>query len=203
MPPRDGAQVRFLFVGRLEARKGIDVLLQVVSNLLARHQSLHVDIVGDDSIITDTGSTVRSDFERNAKGNAYGDRLRFHGKISEDKLRLMYAQCDIFVAPSRYESFGLIAIEAMMFSKPVVSSNIGGLPEIIVDGDTGLLARPGDPISLERVVERLILDRRQRELFGANGRRRYVKAFHQRGHGAADRAVLRRTAQRSSTQHRP
>src|SRR6202011_6048084 len=85
--------------------------------------------------------------------------------------------CDVFVAPSRYESFGLIFLEAMMFAKPVVGCRAGGMPEVIADGITGLLAEPGDTASLRACLERLVDDPALRGRMGAAGRRRYEERF--------------------------
>src|SRR5262249_4996186 len=88
------------------------------------------------------------------------------------KLRGFYRACDIFAAPSRFESFGLILLEAMMFAKPIVCCRAGGMPEVVVEDETGLLAEPGDPASLERCLARLIEDPALRRRLGAAATRR-------------------------------
>jgi glycosyltransferase involved in cell wall biosynthesis len=174
--PLPEGSLRLLFVGRLESRKGIDVLFEVLPRLLARHPQVHVDIVGNDKISGPDGKPYRASFEAGASAELLA-RVRFHGEVREEELRGFYQACDIFVAPSRYESFGLILVEAMMFGKPVVACRTGGMVEIAEEGHTALLATPGDPASLEECLARLIGDPSLRRAFGQAGRRRYEAHF--------------------------
>ena len=96
--------------------------------------------------------------------------------FSEDVLA-RYAACDLVVAPSRYESFGLTALEAMIFAKPCIASDVGGLPEVVADRETGLLVPPDDPEALAAALLRLINDEALRRVMGAAGRRRYEARF--------------------------
>ena len=169
--------LRLLFVGRLEARKGIDVLVAAAERLLPRFPDLYLDIVGDDTLRGPEGLSHRARFETDPASAAIRDRVRFHGEVSEEALRGFYRACDIFVAPSRFESFGLILLEAMMFAKPVVCCRAGGMPEVVIDGETGLLAEPGDVSSLEQCLTRLIQDAGLRQRLGAAGRGRYETNF--------------------------
>jgi glycogen(starch) synthase len=168
---------RLLFVGRLERRKGIDVLLDVAGRLLIRFPELFLDIVGDDTLCGPDGATYRARFEADPKHADVRDRVRFHGDVSDEALCGFYRACDVFVAPSRFESFGLILLEAMMFEKPVVCCRAGGMPEVVAEGETALLAEPGDAASLERCLIRLIDDGALRERLGTAGRRRYEACF--------------------------
>ena len=101
----------------------------------------------------------------------------FHGRVEEDTLRAFYRNCDVFVAPSRYESFGLVFLEAMMFGKPVIACDAGGTPEVITHGVTGLLAKPGDPITLAAALETLLTDSAMRREMGAAARSDYELRF--------------------------
>jgi glycogen(starch) synthase len=169
--------LRLLFVGRLEPRKGIDLLLEVAGRLLPRFPRVYLDIVGNDTLPGPDGRSYRALFETDPGSAGIRDRVRFHGEVSEDALRGFYRACDVFVAPSRFESFGLILLEAMMFAKPVVCCRTGGMPEVVADGETALLAEPGDAASLERCLERLIEDPALRQRLGTAGRRRYEAQF--------------------------
>lgn len=169
-------KMRLLFVGRLETRKGIDILLELVPQLLEAYPQLEVNIVGDDSLAVVNGKTYREIFESTAS-TSIKDKVKFHGKLSEELLRYHYATCDIFIAPSRFESFGLIFVEAMMFSKPVVGCLTGGISEVVSNGETGLLAQPGDKHSLYECIKKLIEDSELRLKLGVNGRARYEKLF--------------------------
>ena len=179
-PPVDRDQkLAILFVGRLEKRKGIDVLLEIIPRLCAKYPHLHFDIVGDDAIPMENGETYRKIFE-GLHANLLGLQVQFHGKLSDEQLKAKYAACDIFVAPSRFESFGLIFLEAMIFAKPVVACVGGGTSEIVLDGKTGLLAEPGNAESLYQAVERLINNEALRVQLGREGRRRYEELFSDR-----------------------
>jgi glycogen synthase len=169
--------LRLLFVGRLEPRKGIDVLLEVAGRLLPRDPRLHLDIVGNDTLPGPDGRSYRERFETDPGTAGLRDRVRFHGEVSEEALRGFYRACDVFVAPSRFESFGLILLEAMMFGRPVVCCRAGGMAEVVAEGETGLLAEPGDAASLLSCLERLIEDPALRQRLGAAGRRRYEARF--------------------------
>jgi glycosyltransferase involved in cell wall biosynthesis len=101
----------------------------------------------------------------------------FKGKLPEAELYQEYADCDIFCLPARYESFGLVLVEAMMFGKPVIGSVAGGMTEIVAPGVNGFLATPGDLASLTSHLCRLIVDDELRQEFGRQSRRRYAAEF--------------------------
>ena len=174
LPP---GSFRLLFVGRLEARKGIDVLLAVAKQLLPRYPHVHLDIVGNDRIPGPSGIPYRDLFEADPAAASILDRVTFHGEVSDETLRGFYRACDVLAAPSRYESFGLVLLEGMMFGKPVVGCRAGGMTEVVVDGITGMLAEPGDAVSLEACLIRLIEDAALRGRIAASARKRYLESF--------------------------
>lgn len=185
--------VRALFVGRLESRKGIDLLLEVAPRLLARHPALHFDIVGNDRIPGPDGVPYRAAFEAAVPAEERA-RLRFHGEVPEEALRGFYRACHLFVAPSRFESFGLILVEAMMYGKPAVACRTGGMVEVAEEGRTALLAEPGDAASLEACLDRLAGDPALRRALGEAGRRRYEARFAPGPMAEGVVALLRRAA---------
>lgn len=164
-----------LFVGRLEKRKGVEELLAVAPRLLARYPDLVITLVGDDTLRNDRGRTYREEFE-GAHPELEG-RVRFLGKVDEDELYRQYARCSVFAAPSHFESFGLIFLEAMRFGKPVVGCVAGGIPEVVCDGAEGLLAQPADAESLHACLDRLLGDAQLRERLGRAGRARFESTF--------------------------
>jgi glycogen(starch) synthase len=186
-PPRwsgssENQPIKLLFVGRLEKRKGIDTLLRIAPKLVSQFPQIELHIVGDDSIQVDGSETYRQTFERQHRADV-GAQVQFHQKVSEEDLRTHYADCDIFIAPSRFESFGLIFVEAMMFAKPVVACRAGGVSEVVIHGETGLLAEPGDEQSLYEAVIELIENQPLRDILGKRGRERYEQLFSE-GHMA-------------------
>jgi len=193
-PPVQNGDLRILFVGRLERRKGIDVLLDIIPSLLTRHPFLHFDIVGNDAIPGPDGvTTYRAAFEA-ASSEEVRTRVRFYGEVTEEQLRGFYRSCDIFVAPSRFESFGQIFVEAMIFGKPTLGCRAGGMMEVIEPDKTGLLAEPGDPVSLSSCLDRLISSPSLRASFGENGRHRYEQLFSIEAAANSVAALLRNTA---------
>ncbi len=170
-------EVELLFVGRLEPRKGIDVLLACIPGLAAEFPHLRFTIVGKDDIPGPNGVTYREAFERSPEGARLADRVRFTGLVSDEELWQHYADCDLFVAPSRYESFGLILIEAMMFGKPIVASDIGGMSRVLEPKGNGLLVPPGDRASLRQAIARLVTDERLRVRFGMRSRQLYEERY--------------------------
>ncbi len=171
------AERTVLFVGRLEHRKGIDILLQAIPLVLAEDPGLRFRIIGDDSLPGPNGQTYRAEFENSPAGKRCVRQLRFDGKVDEPTLDAAYAACDIFVSPSRYESFGLIFVEAMRHGKPVIGCQIGGMPEIIRPEETGLLVPPDDAPALAAAILRLARSADLRRQWGQRGRARFEEQF--------------------------
>jgi glycogen synthase len=170
--------ITILFVGRLEARKGIDVLLECAADLLGRSRDVTLVIAGDDTLLTPSGRTFRAEFEATAPPPLVA-RVQFVGPVDEAALSALYARCDVLVVPSRFESFGLMLLEAMMFAKPVVAAAVGGMAEIVLDEQTGLLVPPGDAGALGEALSRLIESAELRTRLGRAGRRRYEEHYSQ------------------------
>ena len=171
-------EVNILFVGRLEKRKGIDVLLQVIPDLLAKYPNISFHIVGRDDIPSqDTGMTYKDEFVSKNLGNFDMSRVIFHGEVSDEELQFQYRNCDVFVAPSRYESFGLIFIEAMRYGKPCIGVKIGGMQEVVRDKVTGTLVEELDKPNLQKALEDLIVSKDQRKQFGEAGKRLFEKDY--------------------------
>ena len=121
-----------LFVGRIEPLKGIDLLLRAVSHLDGRFRVL---VIGGD------GKDVarKSELAALAAELRIADKVTFLDAVPHDDLPLYYNAADICVVPSYYESFGLVAVEAMACGVPVIASRVGGLKETVQDGQTGYL----------------------------------------------------------------
>src|SRR5262249_56588207 len=122
---------------------------------------------GKETTNTEIGTTYREAFAaRHGDNPALAGRVTFAGLVSEERLYRLYATADVVCLPSRYESFGLVLVEGMMFGKPVVGCAVGGMCEIVEPGDNGLLAVPGDAASLAECLERLIESEALRREFG-------------------------------------
>lgn len=179
LPASRGA--RFLFVGRLEARKGIAELGEAFGRLIDQGIDASLWIVGADN------SRHDGFWERNAvdypthlvRGWSSEARLRaaFFGSLSEPEKNFLYESADVLVAPSRYESFGIIFLEAMRFAKPVIGTRAGGVPEIVAEDETGLLVAPGDVAGLAEAMKRLAGSAGLRRELGEAGQRRFHDRF--------------------------
>jgi glycosyltransferase involved in cell wall biosynthesis len=140
-----------LFVGRLERRKGIDLLLEAARRFLARQPEVWLVLAGRDV----EAWSERIEAVVGAPGAA---RVRALGEVSTAaREKLMHgARCLVF--PSRYESFGLVPLEAFVHGLPVVATRAGAIPEVVADGECGLLFEPDDVNGLADRVERLLVD---------------------------------------------
>jgi colanic acid/amylovoran biosynthesis glycosyltransferase len=103
--------------------------------------------------------------------------VRFAGAAGQDELRPYYADAQLFCLPTFAEGLGVVLIEAMACALPVVSTRVMGVPEVVEDGETGLLVSPGRPDLLAGALARLALAPELREQMGAAGRRRALREF--------------------------
>lgn len=170
-------ELTLLFVGRLEARKGVDVLLQALPAVFSEFPSLRVRILGDNTLVGPDGHTYQQRFLAQAAGKQYLNRVSFEGRVDDSALRSAYADCDVFVGPSRFESFGLVFLEAMREGKPVIGCRAGGMPEVIKDGETGLLVNPGDSSELVQALLKLFRSKELRSQLGGNAKRDFRERF--------------------------
>jgi D-inositol-3-phosphate glycosyltransferase len=158
-----------LFVGRLEPIKGVDILLQALANVVARGER-PLTLVAGGNLEGDEGQRLVA----LASSLGLSDDVRFIGAVDQKMLPAFYSAADVCVQPSFYESFGMVAIEAMACGLPVVASRAGGLPFSIRDGETGLLVVPGDPSALAGAISALLAN--------PDLRLRMGEAGHQRAH---------------------
>ena len=169
-----------LYLGRLEKRKGIQDLFAAVPEVLQHVPNVRFVIAGADNSHRDgfqqrTGMNYAAYFNRHYK--KYAAHVSFLGRVSEEKLHELYQTCDLFVAPSLYESFGLIYLEAMNYAKPVIGCRAGGIPEVVDAGETGLLAEPGDAASLAHALINLLRSPEKLREMGLAGRQALLNKF--------------------------
>jgi glycogen synthase len=174
------ATLTILYVGRLEKRKGILDLFAAIPRVLQKVPHARFIIVGADNSEQDgfqrqKGFTYPQYFQQ--QHPELTDSVQFTGAVHEETLESHYQQCHLFVAPSLYESFGLIYLEAMNYAKPVIGCRAGGIPEVIDEGVTGLLAEPGDPDSLTEAILTLAQSPTKLYEMGLAGRQQLLTRF--------------------------
>lgn len=179
-PERGNGPFKVLYVGRLEKRKGILSLFEAIPKVVAHASNVRFIIAGADNSFHDgfqrkTGMTYPKFFAQNY--SRYTPYVDFLGEVTEEQLRKLYQTCDVFVAPSLYESFGIVYLEAMNYAKAVIGCRTGGVPEVVEDGVTGILVEPGASDALaEAILTLLDSPERMREM-GLAGRQRLLRKF--------------------------
>ncbi len=172
--PKANGRVKILYVSRLEKRKGTDLFLEAVAGLVRTHGEVQVDIVGRDGHADDPERSLRTQFERLYPGQT---NVIFHGELPDSALPDLYHDADIFCVPSRYESFGIIFIEAMRYGLPVVALDIGGARDIIENEVTGVLCARESSAVIQAELERLVTDEPRRKRIGEAARERFVQVY--------------------------
>jgi D-inositol-3-phosphate glycosyltransferase len=169
VPPCDRM---LLFVGRIEPLKGLDVLLEAIGimqkqNKFSENPFCLLIIGGEpDDGVEEANDEISRIMDLSEE---YGlkDLVTFLGKRSQDSLPYYYSAAEAVVVPSQYESFGMVALEAMACGKPVVASQIGGLAYLVQDGETGFSVPVDDPLELANRLTMLLQDPDLRDRMGA------------------------------------
>jgi len=148
-----------LFVGRIEPLKGVDTLIQALALMRARGVYVCLVLIGGD-VDTDPGNRNDEMKRLQAMREQAGlhDLVTFLGKRSQDTLPYYYSAAEAVVVPSHYESFGMVALEAMACGTPVVASQVGGLAFLVRDGVTGYTVPVDEPQALADRLTLLLQD---------------------------------------------
>jgi D-inositol-3-phosphate glycosyltransferase len=140
-----------LFVGRIEPLKGIDTLIQAMSclDLQGMHRPVHLAIIGGDvDVSPEEMSEEMTRLQKMCDDLCMGGMVLFLGKRGQDTLPYYYSAAEVVVMPSLYESFGMVALEAMACGTPVIASEVGGLGYLVQNGITGYTIPDSDPAEL-------------------------------------------------------
>ena len=206
-PMRSRRARRVFFVGRFESRKGIDTLLAAMERILPSYPDLTLILGrrGSPARARVAAGRVRRGWTSTATSHG-STGSRCSGSSTTTTLHDEYSRADVVVLPSRYESFGLVMVEAMMHGKPLVSTDTSGVREVVRNGVDGLLVEPGDVDQLERAIRRMLDDPDDAARLGRAARERFVDVPVVGAAHRALRAVLPRPPTRghaSPTTERP
>jgi glycosyltransferase involved in cell wall biosynthesis len=160
------------FVGRLVESKGVADYLTMAQGLLRHGPDTRFVVIGDDQRAQ---PSHRAEMEGLARRLDIAPACRFLG-FRDDVWELLHL-CDVVVVPSLVEPFGNVVVEAGAAARPVVATRVGGIPEIVRDGETGLLVPPGDPQALAQAVAALLADPTLRHALGARARTHVASSF--------------------------
>jgi D-inositol-3-phosphate glycosyltransferase len=150
-----------LFVGRIERLKGVDTLIQAMSCLQLKQQGrpVHLAIIGGDPAASPEEMTAEmTRLQKLCDDLAVGQTVVFLGKRDQDRLPYYYSAAEVLVMPSHYESFGMVALEAMACGTPVIASEVGGLAYLVRDGETGFTIPDQEPEELCDKISWLLND---------------------------------------------
>jgi len=165
------------YVGRFDERKGIETLVRAVGQSQLRGYKNLKLIIGGGSRPGQSDGIERERIEKIVDELGMRDITTFPGRLSDDILPAYYTAADVCVVPSHYEPFGLVAIEAMACSTPVVASDVGGLQFTVVSEQTGLLAPPKDEAAFAQAIDRILSNPEWRNQLGQQARVRVEDMF--------------------------
>lgn len=181
---------RLVYAGVLTRVKGVDVLLEAFSILRSRGRPATLVIAGD--------GPERRRLERAARRLGVDGAVRWEGNLPRQRLVQILDEATVFVLPSRSEGLGRVVVEAMARARPVVATSVGGVPDVIVHGLTGVLTRPDDPGSLADCIDELLAHPERAEAMGSRAReavlRRFGSAVYHEGYRELLEASCVRTA---------
>jgi glycosyltransferase involved in cell wall biosynthesis/LmbE family N-acetylglucosaminyl deacetylase len=208
--------LRVLFVGRISPEKGVHVLVDAFARIAPSLPRASLELVGGagslppeflvglsrDPLVRKLEEFYRTDYLAEVKRRipaALRDRVVFHGSVGHDALAKHYHEATVFVSPSFSDAFPLTVVEAMGAGVPVVASAVGGIPEAVVDSETGLLVEPDRADALAGALRRMLESPALREQMAAAGRARALKLFSWSAISAQISAVYFTDAARTPT----
>ena len=156
-------------VSRLVPKNGIDILIRAVAEVKKSVPDIQCNIIGD--------GPERKNLEKLAAGLGLNDTVHFLGEISHEKVPVFLRSASVFVRPSRSEGMGNSFVEALAAGLPVIGTAVGGIPDIIQDRRTGLMARVDDSEDLAEKIKMLLNDQALSEKLAAEGRQKVKEKF--------------------------
>lgn len=160
---------KLLFVGRLSDEKGLNVLLDSLRMLLAETADFHLTVLGD--------GQSRRKLEHQADQLGLSEHVEFKGFVDQTTIREHLKTSDIFILPSFAEGIPVSLMEAMAIGVPVITTYVGGIAELVVHNDTGLLCYPSDSTGLANAIKTYLNDQSLVETISYNGRKHVESEF--------------------------
>jgi starch synthase len=168
----DPDRASIVFVGRITRQKGVPVLLKAVGDVDVDAQLVLCAGQPDTPELGAEVARMVEDLRRDRHGVFW-----LQGMLDRREVIQLLSHATAFVCPSLYEPLGIVNLEAMACGTAVVASRIGGIPEVVADGETGLLVEPDNPYSLAKALNELVGDRTRAEVMGRAGRERAIAHF--------------------------
>ncbi|MEI8131590.1 MAG: glycosyltransferase family 4 protein [Leptolinea sp.] len=159
--------VRFVFAGNLIPRKGVDLALQALAKV--KDLAWTFDIIGD----LNTNVKYSNQLKNMVLELGLAERVFFHGRLEPGRLFEQFRKSQILLSPAQYEGFGITFVEAMGCGLPVIALKTGAAPEVIADGETGLLVPPGDIEALAVAIRQLLTGEEVLEKMSVAARNRF------------------------------
>lgn len=174
--------------GRIRAQKGTDTYVDAMIDVLARHEDATAIVMG--RATSEHVAFEQSLKERVARAGL-SERLLFKPEVATDAMADWYAALDLYVAPQRWEGFGLTPIEAMATGCPVVATRVGAFDALVVEGETGLLVPPDDTAALASATDAALSDTQRLQEWRDNSRTHVCKDFSIEREAASLNALYR------------
>jgi alpha-maltose-1-phosphate synthase len=168
----DPARPAVIFVGRITRQKGVPVLLHAASRLAPEAQLVLLAGQPDTPELAAEVTSLVASLQASRAGVIWIPEM-----LPKREVIQLLSHATVFACPSLYEPLGIVNLEAMACGTAVVGSQVGGIPEVVVDGETGLLVPPDDPAALAGALNALILDPARAAAMGAAGRKRAATEF--------------------------
>jgi len=157
-----------LFVGRLVERKGVEYLVRAMPMVCERGVDAHLTVVGN--------GHWEKEIREAIEAVGAGDLVTMAGRVSDEEKARLYKNCDVYVHPAIVdprgdtEMLGVVLIEAMAYARPLIASDVGGIPDVVKDGETGLLVPEKNPEKLAEAMVRILTDPALAARLGQAGR---------------------------------
>ena len=169
---RNNVIPHLLFLSNLLISKGVIVLLDALKILKEKEYTFVCQFIGGE-----TAEINAVQFFEEVNKRELSDLVTYVGRKVREEKEAFFRQADIFVFPTYYETFGLVNLEAMEYKLPVISTNEGGIPDIVKDGENGLICEKQNPVSLADCISKLLDDEELRVKMGSAGHEKFCREF--------------------------